>query len=419
MITTYGFWITVLIVTILLVTYYLLTSKKRRRPRIHESFISWREKHEKSFDKIRHSVFLIGDAGAPLLSHPDPVLSMLEAKLKKKGKKSSVIFLGDNIYPLGLPEKDDPTRKFAEKRLNAQLNVVKDHPGNVFFISGNHDWRRGRKGGLKQVIRQEEYIEKYLGRKDIFLPSGHDPGPVEVNIAPGLTVVFINTVWWLYRNWRGRRRNSSWRDDSFYKNLVKVLDKNRGNNVIMVGHHPLYSKSFHGGKFSLKQHLFPLTELGKKWYIPLPGAGSLYPLYRKYIGSIEDMAHPRYKSLREHVLEILHKSKNVVYAAGHDHNLQYIHREHHHHIVSGSGSKISHVRGGGNAVFTHAHKGFFEITYYEDGSMWIGAWETSEVGEKLAFSRIVPASEAIFSPVDGEGDDQESTSEYNRAAAGE
>jgi hypothetical protein len=140
----------------------------------------------------------------------------------------------------------------------------------------------------------------------------------------------------------------------------------------------MYSKAYHGGKFGLKQHLFPLTDVNKKMYVPLPLIGSIYPIYRKYIGSAEDMSHPKYKNLRRRLIDIFRKYDHLVYAAGHDHNLQYIKKHNQHYIVSGAGSKTTYVQKGRGAYFTHTHKGFFRLDYYVDGDLWLEAWEPGE-----------------------------------------
>jgi len=130
----------------------------------------------------------------------------------------------------------------------------------------------------------------------------------------------------------------------------------------------------HGGKFTVKQHLFPLTAAHKKFYLPLPGAGSIYPLYRRFIGAREDMSHPRYKVLRKNLLRIFKKYSNLIYAAGHDHNLQYFHYKHNHYIVSGAGSKTAFVKKGSKATFTHEHTGFFVLDFYEQET-WLRVLE--------------------------------------------
>ena len=53
------------------------------------------------------SLFLIGDAGHA--DRPDhPVVSALRQAAGVNPARSQILFLGDNAYPVGLPEKDAP-----------------------------------------------------------------------------------------------------------------------------------------------------------------------------------------------------------------------------------------------------------------------------------------------------------------------
>ncbi|MGE3345614.1 MAG: hypothetical protein AB7L71_19500, partial [Vicinamibacterales bacterium] len=54
---------------------------------------------------ITQSVVLIGDAGAPSVDG-DPVLQHLRRWLEAANHDTTVVFLGDNIYPDGLPPRD-------------------------------------------------------------------------------------------------------------------------------------------------------------------------------------------------------------------------------------------------------------------------------------------------------------------------
>ena len=58
-----------------------------------------------------YSVYLIGDSGKPSTDKADEVFTNLEKRLKSEGKKSAVLFLGDNIYNNGLPPDDRMTLK--------------------------------------------------------------------------------------------------------------------------------------------------------------------------------------------------------------------------------------------------------------------------------------------------------------------
>lgn len=383
----YGF----IIISLILIVKFFWSKGKVRKAYVNRVQKNWKVASKENIEATEHFVFLIGDTGAPKVDGTDEVLALLKAKMDEVGENSTVIFLGDIVYPVGLPEPGHKYYELSEKRLLVQLEILKEYKGNIYFISGNHDWNRSRGPGLKSVNRQQNYIESFLGRKDVYLPSDGCPGPVEIDLTENLTLIIINTSWWVHRGVKpiGEEFGCVKSEDDFFKKFSAMLVENKNKDVLIAAHHPLYSKAIHGGKFDLQSHLFPLTAAHKSLYIPLPGVGSLFPAYRKYIGALEDMSHPKYRSMRKRLLACIAPYKNIVWAAGHDHNLQYLKKNDHHHIVSGAGSKVAYVKSGGkSAVFTHAHKGFFILDYKTDDKLWMEVWETetNKAGGKLAFT---------------------------------
>ncbi|MGB5204036.1 MAG: metallophosphoesterase, partial [Eudoraea sp.] len=93
-----------------------------------------------SKSEVQHSFYLIGDAGNSPLGSKSEALQSFEKVLKHASKNSTALFLGDNIYPKGLPEKEAKGREYAEHQLNVQTEVVKNFAGKTIFIPGNHDW---------------------------------------------------------------------------------------------------------------------------------------------------------------------------------------------------------------------------------------------------------------------------------------
>jgi len=376
------FWAEMLVLagTVFVVLYYIFTSRRKYKP-----YFDVKNQNDNK-DKVAEeeevfTVFLIGDAGSPNLNSPDPVLSLLKSQLQREGEKSSLFFLGDNVYPVGIPATTSQLHETALKRLTALLEAVKDFKGKTYFISGNHDWNKGRKGGWESILREQEYIQAFLGKENVFLPKNGCPGPVEVKLSQKTTAIIINTSWWVHTDTKPLGAKDGCTVDSkeaFFSELEAMMERNKDKKIIVIAHHPLYSNAVHGGNFHLKQHLFPLTELHKKAYVPLPLVGSLYPLYRKYVGIREDMAHPLYRKMRKRLIAIFQKHENLIYAAGHDHNLQYIKKGKQHYLVSGSGSKVHFVKQGGAGVFfTHAHRGFMRLGFCPN-EVWLRIIEPVE-----------------------------------------
>src|SRR5690606_11806617 len=110
-----------------------------------------------------YEIFLIDDTGDISVSRPDPVFRMLNCHLCKE-QPSAVLFLGDNVYPRGLPPVGNILRKNSEAILNRHYEVLKDYHGEVAFIAGNHDWNKGRDNGHEYIVRQDEYLKKLFGK---------------------------------------------------------------------------------------------------------------------------------------------------------------------------------------------------------------------------------------------------------------
>ena len=327
---------------------------------------------------IEHTLYLIGDAGKSPKDRPAPAIRLLGDALKTAGENSTTIFLGDNIYPDGLPPEDDKRYTDAKYNLDRQLEILKNYKGDSYFIPGNHDWVAD---GYKAVNRQEEYIEDYLDKKKVFLPKNGCSGPEVVKVTDNLTYIFIDTQWWIV-NWDEQPGINDGCDaknkDTFIGLLDSALKKNRDKTVVLALHHPLYSNGSHGGHYSWKDHIFPFTAVNEKLYIPLPGIGTVLQQIRSNIGIRQDVNYPLLADLKQEILNLTKGMDNIIFASGHDHNLQYIEAGGHPFVVSGAGSKEAAAKASGNVLFSHGSYGFAKINFYKDGSAWISYYKTEK-----------------------------------------
>ena len=148
---------------------------------------------ETDSSKIAHTFYLIGDAGNADEKKPQQTLSLLQNRLKNSDKKSTLLFLGDNIYPKGFPKNDIPQESIlAETKLKNQLQLSKNFKGKTIFIPGNHDWYNGITG----LERQEKFITNYLQDKTAFLPQ-KSCGLEELKIDKNITLIAIDSHWFL------------------------------------------------------------------------------------------------------------------------------------------------------------------------------------------------------------------------------
>ncbi|GAB2536349.1 metallophosphoesterase [Rufibacter soli] len=383
---------------------YLKERKYRKKPFYALADIGWRTNTPPPIEERIHSVALVGDIGKAGPVGEDGVMNTISFWMQEAGKDSTIIFLGDNIYPTGVPPEGSFKRAAALQKLQHQLDLLKTFPGKVIYLSGNHDWNKGRKDGYDYVLRQEKIITEQLKDPTAYLPPAGSLGPVTVEVNERLVIVVINTQWWVqagYKPLDAANGTVYAQPKEFFQALEAVLEANKDKFILLAGHHPMYSNALHGGRFTVKQQLFPLTFVHKKAYVPLPIMGSLFRMYRKYIGVHEDMAFPPFKKFRKRLLKVLHRHHPIFYVAGHDHNLQYFKVQGNHYAVSGSGSKTNFVAKGGKASFSHESKGFMVLDHYRDGSVWLRVLEPAvTVNEPpfLMFQKCIYTPEPVVTP---------------------
>ncbi|HEX6915256.1 MAG TPA: BamA/TamA family outer membrane protein [Chitinophagaceae bacterium] len=319
-------------------------------------------------DSIQARVVLIGDAGAFVkedrvgVPGKHPVISAVKKNIRLDSK-TVVLYLGDNLYKEGLP--DDQTLGYLDAKavLDTQISVNRGTNAKIIFIPGNHDWNNGGVHGWDAVLREQQYIDRLSNNSVRFLPRGGCPGPIEIPVSEDVTLVVMDSQWWLHESDKpGVESDCPYKTkDEVLVQLEDILQKNAHKLVIFACHHPFKSYGIHGGNFSLKQHIFPFTDLRPNLYIPLPLIGSIYPITRGIFGTIQDLPHPQYQNMVNEVTRVLKNHPNVIQVAGHEHTLQLIQDSSRNYIVSGSGCKTSRVNKGKNAVFVDEGLGFVTL----------------------------------------------------------
>ncbi|MEM7106676.1 MAG: BamA/TamA family outer membrane protein [Bacteroidota bacterium] len=313
-----------------------------------------------------YTLYLIGDAGKRTEAQK-ATFRLARQQLEQTQGAKGLLYLGDNIYSKGLPLEGDQDRMEAEAVIRAQIEVVNNLDGDFYFIPGNHDWAQGRANGWEQVKRQETYIENLMDSANAFLPDGGCPGPVEVLLNEEITLIILDTQWFLH-NWDKPNAEQGSCDYSNAVEMLQGLDetirRNAHKKVIVASHHPMYTYGSHGGVVKASQHLKP------------PLLGSLYALYRKVIGSIQDNTHPKYRALRNAMVQVFEQYDNVIHVAGHEHSLQYSFKEDTHYIVSGAGAKQTYVKKKGFAEFAEMTTGFAKLKFYKGGKVDLEIWRS-------------------------------------------
>lgn len=333
-------------------------------------------------DSIRHTILLIGDAGEPQPDGNELNFTVLEHHAAKNPGKTTVIFLGDNIYPEGLPDSLHPERKEMERRLEEQIRIVERSGARGIFVPGNHDWGYQGAHGLATLQRQEEFIIRKQLPNVTMMPRGGLPGPTILDVGDSIRIVAIDTQWWLHVHdkplYEGDTSESQTKK-RFLDSLSWALTTSR--MVVVAAHHPLKSYGEHGGFFDWRDHLFPLRKAAKWLWLPLPGIGSLYPLSRMMGISDQDFSGSRNEEMRLALDSLLLRHLPVAYAAGHEHTLQVLDGPpDHFYLVSGKGIQ-KHTEAltyGDNSIFAHRGTGFMRMDFALNGSIRLGVIEATE-----------------------------------------
>lgn len=308
------------------------------------------------FGKIEHTFFLVGDPGNGVFNDSLNDLKSLENKLNVADKNSTLLYLGDNIYPSGMPTNKDKNRNEAENKLQEQISITNKFKGKTIFIPGNHDWYSNGNEGLK---RQQEYVENRLGKKS-FLPK--NGCPIEsIDITDDITLIIVDSQWYI-TNWDNHptiNENCEIKTrNHFLDEFRSEIKKARGKTTIVAIHHPMFTNGPHGGKYSFKSHMSPF-----------PILGSLKNLLRKTTGiSNADIQNIHYNELKKYLIAAAQQNDNVIFVSGHDHSLQYIIKNDIPQIISGSGSKVEPVKSTDGTVYAHAVKGYAVLEIFENGA---------------------------------------------------
>lgn len=332
--------------------------------------------------QVVQELFLIGDAGQPR-SGGEPVLRALGRDLARDPAHTAVVFLGDNLYPSGLPVDGDPQIAEMRRRLDEQVEVARASGAHAVMIPGNHDWEVGGPGGWAAIQRQQRRVEERGAGAVVFAPKGGCPGPEVLDVGERLRLVALDTQWWLQRGPKPVHPTSSCACDSEAEVLAALRDALEGRGAreaVVVAHHPLDSGGPHGGKFGLRQHLFPLTEFRRWAWLPLPLVGSAYPVARGVGIADQDVTSAAYGRMREAFASVLEGRWPLAWAAGHEHVLQVIESPRWGRVlVSGTGiyGHVTYVKSVPGSRYREAHGGYMRVDLLRDGRRHLAVIEVA------------------------------------------
>jgi len=355
--------------------------------------------------RIGATVFLIGDAGDA--KEDDRVLVELARQGKLAPRSSAIVFLGDNVYPRGIPAADDPGRADAERKLFRQAALADSTGLPVYFIPGNHDWAMHRREGWSSVQRADFLLRAYGRQRKLVVeqrPYGGCPGPSVINVGERLRVVTVNTHWWLHgwlRPGYGDEKELGpfpGVEDPIEKcplttevgvadSLRRIFQSDDRRVYILAGHHPLQSHGEHGGFYPRVTYLLPLIPTGITPWLWVP-IGWVIPLLRtkgcgmtaKVVKSLrqlcpQDEINPMNRAMRTQIEGTFSDRHPLIYVAGHEHALEVLRRGPNRYLlVSGAGMENHQtlVWRGDSTIYSSDRPGFMRVDLLPSDSVRIG-----------------------------------------------
>jgi hypothetical protein len=345
-------------------------------------------------DSIELAIFLIGDAGSSAYDG-EPVLKELALQSDSlRPVRQFVVFLGDNVYPRGVPPLGHAQRDDAERKVAAQVLAIRKGSAQGLLIPGNHDWDRQGRDGWNAIRRQDTLVRKFGGDDVRLAPAGGCPGPDVVDLGTRVRLIAMDSEWWVHNDVKPYGETSpcpTRTEDEVADSLAGALRDKGERHAIVLTHHPLRSGGIHGGSFTLGDHVFPLRNWKRWMWLPLPLIGSLYPFARQMGITNQDASGRKYRAMRSAFEGAFREHPPLVVASGHDHDLQVIRGGRSgitwaaYQLVSGAGilGHASVVRNVDGSLFKREAAGFMRLDVTRDGRVRLSVTTVVPDGERM------------------------------------
>ncbi len=315
--------------------------------------------------EIETTLFLIGDAGEPDPRDIGVPLDSLYFQASAAPERTIILFVGDNVYPSGIPEEGHAEWADARRRLAAQVHAVPEGARGI-FIPGNHDWADAGPFGLYAMRLQERMIADLAEGRDVrLLPPDGCPGPVTLDVGR-MRLILLDTQWWLHdyivRDGSSECAALDFDDVTAGLRAAVAPDSARPERVTFVAaHHPLMTGGKHGGY-----------------------CGVTAP-YNRFGGRSQDIMSSANRTMRDSIEAALAVNPPLAYLSGHDHNIQVLRGgpPAEYLLVSGAGSQTRvecAVRLRESYYVSQHRTGFMRLDILRDGGVMLSVYRYQRNG---------------------------------------
>lgn len=277
---------------------------------------------------VAHTIFLVGNTGAPAQASAGSKLTLLQKQLGPAGKASSVVFIGNTFYPRLLPRENTSQRAPAEQSLMAQLAVLKNYAGRIYIIPGDHELKKDKDNADRLARDQERFIQNYLQNENIFIPPSGCPGPAEIEVSDDIMLLLLDTKWFLPRSPQVNEDLGcgSTRPSEALAQIDDLLKNNPQKQVVIASH--------------ISQAMRPYE----------------------------------YRYMRKTFAEIYRQHSGLIYAEGNSPTLQYAWQDSINYLSTGLHSFTIKANKKLRPVFSRSETGFAKLIFYKNGEAWLEFW---------------------------------------------
>nr|WP_319510695.1 BamA/TamA family outer membrane protein [uncultured Draconibacterium sp.] len=303
---------------------------------------------------VTYSVFLAGNTATT----KNPELTRFITDLTEISQPHAFVYLGN--YSESNTNDDELQFNFFPD--------MQDENVPLLFANGTDEWHNGKKNTKK--VRKA--VREKFADNEVYTNDWGCPGPTEVQLSNELTVILIDTYWWLTDLDTRYGKCGIEEDEDVFVWLKDALRQNKNKTVIVAGFHPIESVGPHGG------------------YLPTAAGIAAFPytIFKNTLGGKNDLVHPDYKNLRQQMRAVLHGFPNVIYASALENSLQYIKTDNIHQVISGSLVKQAFANNK-KADFASSEAGISRIDIHKNGDVTLNFFELESGTKKPVFSRLL------------------------------
>lgn len=273
----------------------------------------------------RARLILAGDGGYA----DETALRVLLVQAQRHPEQTTIVLLGDNVYPDGIPSEANSAE---ERFFRRQLQALKETGAKLIVLPGNHDWG-GQEAGTRRLQAQHAIVEEIHG-SGVMLPEVGCPGPSVRKVGGAFTLVSLDSEALL----RGDDYPAHCRQRSSREVAAALASLDSAGQVVLLTHHPL---------------------------------ASFGPNSRLSEGCPMRMNCPRYLEMIDLFSGALRKQKPLVCAAGHDHTLQIISGDEvcSTYVVSGALSDTHQIDDNKRLIASRPERGFVLLEEKQSGAI--------------------------------------------------